>query len=155
MPWIVILESKKSLRRCSLALAASNSVTTYRWLTSDEIVEWVNPECRRQHWVEFNVNEVTPTCRVMGAFEDVEMVGFFGFSLIPYIGPLYVSQNYRSGAVSMGLAEKMAKFMFEVNARGALMVADNPATERLALKFGLERVTSPVFIWKPNPNVQT
>ena len=54
----------------------------------------------------------------------------------------------------MGLAEEMAKFMFEVNARGALMVADNPATERLAPKFGLERVTSKVFIWKPNPNAK-
>lgn len=128
-------------------------MTTYRWLTSDEIADWVNPECGRHGWVQFNVNEQTPTCRVIGAFEGPEMLGFFGFSLIPHIGPLWCDQDHRNGSVSLGLAEEMAKFMFEVQARGALMIADNPATERMAQKFGLERVTSPVFIWKPNANV--
>ena len=126
---------------------------TYRWLSDAEIADWVNPECSRKGWVQFNVNPDTPTCRVLGAFDGVEMVGFFGFSLIPHLGPMWVQPDYRSGAVSFGMAEEMAKFMHEVNSRGALMVADNPATERMAQKFGLERVTSPVFIWKPNPNV--
>ncbi len=97
----------------------------------------------------FNVNEERPTCRVMGAFEDTELIGFFGFSLLPHLGPMWVQQEHRTGAASLGMAERMAAFMFEVNARGALMVADNPATERMALKFGLERVMSPVFVWKP------
>jgi len=130
-------------------------MTTCRWLSNEDIADWVNPECQRKGWIQFNVNEETPTCRVLGAFDGPALIGFFGFSLLPHLGPLFVDQDHRNGTVSAQLAEKMAEFMFEVNARGALMVADSPVTERMAQKFGLEHVKSPVFIWNPNGSVAT
>ncbi len=126
---------------------------TYRWLESDEILEWVNPECARHGWVQFNINTKMPTCRVLGAFDGPELVAFFGFSLIPHLGPMWADQTHRNGAVSFELAGRMADFMNETRARGAVMIADNAATERLAQKFGLERVTAPVFVWNPHSSV--
>ncbi len=124
-------------------------MTTYRWLTSDEIADWVNPECSRQGWVLFNVNEERPTCRVMGAFEDTELVGFEGMSLFPLIGHHWVTQGKRNGVISREMAERMHDFMVEVKARGALLIADSPASEKLAERYGFRRVESPVYIWKP------
>ena len=66
---------------------------------------------------------------------------------------MWCDQDHRNGAVSYELANKMAEFMHEVQARGAMMVADNAATVRLAQKFGLDRVTSPVFVWNPNASM--
>lgn len=128
-------------------------MTTYRWLEPSDIAEWVNPECRRMGWLEFNINEDLPTCRVLGAFEGPNLVGFFGFSLIPHLGPLWTDSEHRDGVVSRELASKMAEFMMAVNTRGALMIADSPVTARLAERFGLEHVSSPVFIWNPNGNM--
>jgi len=128
-------------------------MTTYKWLSASDIADWVNPECRSKGWIEFNVNEETPTCRVLGAFEGPTLVGFFGFSLLPHLGPLWMDAEHRDGVASREMAQRMAEFMVEVRARGALMIAESPATARLADRYGLERVTDPVFIWKPNPNV--
>lgn len=120
---------------------------TYRWLNSDEIVEWVNPECARKGWTQFNVNEDLPTCHVLGAFDGPELVGFFGFSLLPVLGPFWTDSMHRDGSVSREMAERMHQFMTEVQCRGAILIADSPVTERLAERHGLERVKSPVFLW--------
>lgn len=130
-------------------------MTTYRWLDHSDIDDWVNPECRRKGWMEFNINEERPTCRVLGAFEGPNLVGFFGFSLIPHLGPMWTDSEHRDGVVSREMAQRMADFMHEVHSRGAIMIADSPVTARMAERFGLERVSSPVFIWNPNENVAT
>lgn len=124
-------------------------MTTYRWLTSEEIVEWVNPECQRQGWAQFNVNDATPTCRVLGAFDDTELVGFEGMSLFPLIGHHWVTQQRRDGVISKEMAQRMHDFMVSVGARGALLIADSPASERLAERYGFKRVESPVYMWRP------
>lgn len=130
-------------------------MTTYRWLEPDEVADWVNPECALQGWNLLNVNEITPTCRVLGAFDGPELVGFFALQLMPVLGPMWADAQHRDGTVSRELAERMHEFMVEVQSRGALMVADSPVTERFAIRHGLERVANPVFVWKPKVPVAT
>jgi hypothetical protein len=121
------------------------TMTTYRWLTGDEIADWVNPECARRGWIQFNVNEQFPTCRVMGAFDGPALIAFFGMSLLPVLGPMWVDSDHRDGAASHALAQKMAEFMMEAGARGAMMIADSPVSARMAERFDMKRVENPVY----------
>ena len=48
----------------------------FRWLEPAEIEQFVNPTCQQQGWAQLNISETTPTCRVLGAFDGVRLVGF-------------------------------------------------------------------------------
>ncbi len=119
----------------------------YRWLTDDEIVERVNPVCRERGWAELNVNPLQPTCRVLGAFEGTELVGFLALQLFPVLGPAWVDAEHRDGTVSRELADQMGEFMRTVNARGALVLCESAVSERLCERHGMQRVEFPVYTW--------
>jgi hypothetical protein len=119
----------------------------YRWLSDDEIVELVNPALQSQGFSQLNVNPSQPTCRVMGAFWDDQLVEAFAFQFYPVLGPLVkVDNTFRdNGDTSRTLAAKMAEYFDEVQARGALCIADSPVTERFCQRFGMQPITNPVF----------
>src|SRR5580765_8116817 len=94
----------------------------YRWLTDDEIVDSVNPALASRGFAQLNVNREQPTCRVLGAFWDDQLVEAFAFQMYPVLGPLVkVDSTFRdNGETSRTLAKKMQEFLEEVPARGYL-----------------------------------
>jgi hypothetical protein len=119
----------------------------YRELTGDEIINDVNPICVARGWAPLNVNDATPTCYVIGAFDDNgKLAGFFCLQLHPVIGPMWVDSENRDGSVSRELAESMDKFIKASNVRGVLAITDSPVSERLAERHGMVKLESPVYI---------
>ncbi len=118
----------------------------YRWLTDDEIETQVNPVLRAQGWMELNLNSTQPTCRVVGAVEDGRVVGFEVLQLIPAVGPTYVEPERRDGTISRELTAWMSEFLHEIHARGWIVVADSPVTARLAERWGMRKLESPVYV---------
>jgi acetyltransferase (GNAT) family protein len=119
----------------------------YRWLTNDEIEDLVNEVCQRHGWAQLNINEAQPTCRVLGAFEDVALVGFIALQMQPVIGPGWTDAEHRDGKTMRELADQMHQFLVEVKARGALTVCESPVSERLAQRHGMKQVEFPVYEW--------
>ena len=119
----------------------------YRWLTNDEIEEWVQPVLRIRGWALLNINDTLPTCRVKGAFEGPELIGFIVLQFFPMIGPEWVDNDHRDGSVARELAQQMHDYMVEVEARGALTVCETPISERLAIRHGMKKLEAPVYIY--------
>lgn len=123
----------------------------YRWLTTDEIEYYVNPVCASRAWMQLNLSEEPPTCRVLGAFDseypDLGVIAFFALQLTPVLGPAWADPLYRNGVVMRDLADRMDAFMVEANARGAVTICDSPVSERLCQRHGMERITEPVYQW--------
>jgi hypothetical protein len=118
----------------------------YRWLTDNEIEQFVNPVCKQRGWAELNINEAQPTCRVLGAFDGPELAGFFCIQLFPVLGPQWVDSEHRDGTVSRELTDRMAAFFHDAKVRGCLVVCDSPVSERLAQRHQMQRVESPVYM---------
>jgi len=119
----------------------------YRWLSNDEIEEWVQPVLRIRGWALLNINDTQPTCRVKGAFDGPELVGFIILQFFPLLGPEWVDNDHRDGRVSRELAEQMHDYMVEVGARGAITVAETPFAQRMAERHGMQKVEHPVYLW--------
>lgn len=119
----------------------------YRWLTIDEIEKWVNPECERHRWAQLNLSESPRTCVVLGAFDGEKCVGFGCIQFMPYLGPELVSEGYRNGVVSREIADRLAHFLVDSQARGCLVVAGSHATERMAQSHGMNPLEYPVYLW--------
>lgn len=117
----------------------------FRWLTNDEIETLVNPKCSELGWVPLNINDLQPTCRVLGAFDGESLVGWIVLQLHPLLGPLYVRPDFRNGVLSSDLAERMHEFVREVGVRGVLAICESPVSERLAERHGMSRVKEPVY----------
>ena len=118
---------------------------TYRWLTDEEVDTLVNPDMQRHGWAMLNI----PTARVMGAFDDAgTLVASFSLQLHPLLGPLLRHDNTQrdNGETSRELTRNMEAYLEETQARGWLVIADNPITERLCARHGMQRVVSPVFL---------
>jgi hypothetical protein len=120
---------------------------TFRWLTSDEIADVLNPVLRVQGMAQLNVNSQQPTCRVLGGFQGDRLVQAFAWQLYPMLGPMVkVDSTFRDGGeVSRELATRMTEYFITVGARAAICIADSPVTERLCERFGMTRIESPVF----------
>lgn len=118
----------------------------YRWLEPSEIDEWVNPVLRQKGWALLNCNEEQPTCRVLGAFDDIMLVGFNVLQLTPMVGPLYVSPDHRDGSVSRELVQEMHAWLGQVGARGYMAVCDSPVSERMCQRYGMTALASPVYV---------
>jgi hypothetical protein len=126
----------------------------YRWLTPEEMDDVLNPALKIQGYAELNVNpqqvgsgNVTLLCRVLGAYWDGELVEAFAFQMYPMLGPLIkVNNSFRDdGTTARALAARMAEFFEEVQARAALCIADTPMTERFCERFGMTKISQPVF----------
>ena len=119
----------------------------FRWLTNEEIETLVNPTCVERGWVQLNINDLQPTCRVLGAFDGESLVGWVTLQLHPLLGPLYVRPDFRNGVLSRELAERMHEFVREAEDRGVLTICESPESERLAERHGMRRVDGPVYVW--------
>ncbi len=120
---------------------------TYRWLSNEEIIEFVNPVCRQRGWAELNVNEHQPTCIVKGAFDGVALVGFAVLQMFPVLGPFWADSMHRDGTVSRELAAQMHGYLTESKARGALTICETPVAQKLAERHGMTQVDWPVYMW--------
>lgn len=124
---------------------------TFRWLENSEIDELVNPALEARGWAVLNVNEVRPTCRVLGAFlEDGTLIEIFACQLYPVLGPmLRMDSSIRdSGETSRQLATIMEDFLKESDARDFMAIANSPMTVRLCERFGMKPVSVPVYVKK-------
>ncbi len=130
-------------------------MTEYRWLSNQEIADLVNPVLKLRGWAELNINEIQPTCRVLGAFIDGELVESFAFQLFPMLGPLIRHNNEvrDSGETSRGLVAVMGDFIKSTNARDYMVVANSPMTVRLCERFGLKQLSDPVYVVHPGGDV--
>ncbi len=127
-------------------------MTSYRWLELPEIETLVNPVLKSRGYAELNLNEASPTCRVLGAFlEDGSLVESFAFQLYPVLGPLlrHDSSIRDSGETSRQLASVMHEFLTSVEARDFLVIANSPISERLCERFGMKAVAVPVYMNHP------
>jgi hypothetical protein len=118
-----------------------------RWLTNDEIEEFVNPVCAQRGWALLNINEEHPTCRVLGSFNGPELVGWLVLQFFPVIGPAWSDALHRDGIISRELADEMHDYLVSVEARGALTICESHVTERLAIRHGMTKIETPVYMW--------
>ena len=120
---------------------------TYRWLKNDEIEAWVQPVIQQRGWALLNINDERPSCRVLGAFDGIEFVGFLVLQMHPVIGPAWSDALHRRGEVSRELADRMHAFLEETHTRGAITICESPVSERLAQRHGMKPVEYPVYEW--------
>ena len=121
-----------------------------RWLSFDEIETLVNPDLKAHNWPELNLNEAQPTCRVLGSFIDGVLIESFTFQLFGMLGPMIKHQPVRdSGEMSRQLAEVMHDFLEGVEARDYLVVANSPVSERLSIRFKMQKLKCPVYVKHP------
>jgi len=126
---------------------------TFRWLSEDEIVDLANPVLKAHGWAQLNVNPDKPTCRVMGAFNDSGgLVEVLVLQLHPVIGPLVRCDNEHrdAGQTTRKLIQLMEEYLIQTKARGWLVVADSPLTERMCEQHRMKRIQSPVFLDTPD-----
>lgn len=126
-------------------------MTEYRWLSNQEIEELVNPVLKLRGWAELNINELQPTCRVLGAFVDGEVIESLAFQMYPTLGPMVRHNNELrdSGEISRGLTTVMGDWINSVNARDCMVVANSPFTVRLCKRFGMKELSVPVYVMNP------
>ena len=118
----------------------------YSWLTDEEIEREVNPLCASRGWMMLNINPSQPTCRVLGAWDGGVLVGFEVCQLVPMVGPKWVAPDRRDGVVSREMSARMHQFLEDTHARGWIAVCESPLTERLAIRHGMKKLESPVYI---------
>lgn len=124
----------------------------FRWLAHSEIESLVNPVLELKGWAKLNINEASPTCRVLGAFlETGELIESFTFQLFPVLGPMVRHDNTirDSGETSRQLAAIMYNFLSESGARDFLAIANSPVTARLCERFGMKKTECQVYLNHP------
>lgn len=117
-----------------------------------EIETLVNPALELKGWARLNINEVNPTCRVLGAFlETGELVQSFTLQMYPTLGPLLRHDNTirDSGETSRQLTSIMQEFLEKSEARDFLAIANSPITGRLCERFGMKKLNVPVYVNHP------
>lgn len=119
-----------------------------RFLTEDEIVDQLNPRMAAEGWAQLS----SANARVLGAFSDDRLVKAMVLQLHPVIGPLVtLDEAHRdNGSVSRQLTDEMEAYLQREQARGWLVIADNPLTARLCERHGMTQLTSPVYLQTPD-----
>jgi hypothetical protein len=113
---------------------------TYRWLYRDDLNQ-LEPTLRAQGWISLNEERSA----AIAAFDGDRLVGFLVVQEVPHVEPLFVDLQYRGSGVAEELGERMAEKLREHVCRGVMIIANNPASAKLAEKFGMEKITSPVY----------
>jgi hypothetical protein len=125
---------------------------TFRWLDGPDShspfpateAEWqaIDAILVRQGWMSLN-RVIT---RVLIAECDSQIVGLSVIQMLPMLGPIYVDKGQRGTGVADHLAADTVAFMLQSQARGWIVVADSPHSERLAKAQGMSRLESPVYV---------
>ena len=113
---------------------------TYKWLYCDEL-NTLEPILKARGWMSLNHDTSAAYC----AYDDKKLVGFLVVQLIPHVEPMYVDIRHRGTGVAEQLGQGVADYLREAHCRGAMLIADSPATAKLAEKFKMTKITSPVY----------
>jgi hypothetical protein len=121
----------------------------YRWIDGPTATdkEWGRFEdiLVARGWMSLN----RPTSRVLVAEDEHgALAGFFVMQLVPHTEPLWVRPSRRGSEVAETLANMMAEFMMSMQARGWMLVADNPIVAKMSEARGMTKVESPVYVAK-------
>jgi len=125
----------------------SEAGITYRWInfweaTPAEVAQ-IDAITRQHKWMKFNLN----TTRLCVAEHHGRIIAFSAFQMTPYVGPLYVNKYYRGYGVAEKLADDTMEFLQGIEARGWLVIADSPFTERICEDRKMTKVESPVYVY--------
>jgi hypothetical protein len=123
---------------------------TVRWLDGNQCVDILNPLIEKRNrgtpekpaWALLN----SATAFAVAAFEEEFCLGFLVMQLFPFLGPAWVEPIARNGEVFKALGDSMVNVMAQMQARGAMVVADNPATERMCRMKGMRKIEAPVYV---------
>ena len=102
----------------------------------------IDAAIQRMGWTPLNGK----TSNVLVALDGEKVVGFHVPQLFPHAEPLFVDPGWQGTGLANELSGRMLDFLMSVNARGFMVIADSPHAEKLCQKFGMKRVTSPVYI---------
>jgi predicted N-acetyltransferase YhbS len=97
-------------------------------------------------WMSLN-RETTPA--IVLAERNGMIVGFIALQMIPHTEPLYVAPDERGTEVASELSDLMLNFLRDNQARGWMVVAENPFAERLCRQRGMVKVEYPVYVALP------
>lgn len=122
---------------------------TYRWLDGPTATEeeWNRFEdiLVARGWMSLN----RPTSRVLVAEDEHgDLAGFIVMQLVPHTEPLWVRPSQRGGEVANELADRMLRFMMDIQARGWMLVASSDTIAKMAEARGMVRETLPVYVAK-------
>jgi L-amino acid N-acyltransferase YncA len=76
---------------------------------------------------------------------DGKILGFSVIQMMPHVGPMYVAPSERGSGLAEELADKTLDYLKSEQARGWLVVAEHPSTQKLCLDRGMNRLPFPVF----------
>lgn len=114
----------------------------FRWLEGGELTQ-LEPLLESRGHMSLNNNMARALC----AFDtNGNIAAFHVLQMIPHAEPLYVNPTYRGTGLAEDLADRMVSFLRSCNARGFMVVADNPASVKLCEQFGMRKVDSPVYV---------
>lgn len=115
----------------------------FRWMEGAEAVEKLNPLIVARGWVPLN----EATCRAAVAEEEGRVVAYMVFQLFPMIGPVEtLGQGKENGTALSGLLTKMGEFLEQTQARGYMVIAQNPKVGELCERFGLSKLDVPAYV---------
>lgn len=117
---------------------------TYRWLEGEDLKQ-LEPMLEARGHMSLN-NALARALCVFDKDNNDKIIAFHVLQHIPHAEPLYVDKEYRGTGIAEDLADRMVAFLKSCDARGFMVVADNPASVKLCEQFGMRRVESPVFI---------
>jgi hypothetical protein len=83
--------------------------------------------------------------RILLAKRGEEIVGFHVMQLVPHAEPMWVDKAERGTGLAADMADQMVKFLKDSDARGWLVLAGDPVTEKLCRERGMEKIASAVY----------
>src|SRR5882724_4827958 len=118
---------------------------TFRWIDGPSATdaEWqqIDDYLVSKGWMSLS-KELS---RVRIAEKGGRIIGFSALQMMPYCGPLFVEKSARGTGVAEQLADDTIQFLVDLNARGWIVVANRPHVPPLCEKYGMHRVTQPVY----------
>lgn len=73
------------------------------------------------------------------------LVAFLVFQLVGYCGPLFTIPSRRGTGIAGELADRMFQFLGECGARGWIATAESPHAAQLMERYGMVKMTEPVY----------
>jgi len=119
----------------------------YIWMEGPEAAEKLNRILAEQG--EMLLNPATTRARV--AMEGEKILGFMVIQLIPMIGPTRISNSllpHSGGVVFKHMLGDVLDFMDEAEARGYVVICENPGIEKICKVLKMEKLEDPVYIAK-------
>lgn len=113
----------------------------FQWVTGDKAV-FLNPTIQALGWTP-----ITEASVARIAFDEKgELAGFYILQPRPHAEPMWVRPDLRGSSLAHDLAGDMEDFLESTNVQGFMCIAETPEAIRLCEKFGMKRVTHPVYM---------